>query len=253
MEDVGGGRDRIGRQEHRKLGQLAGGDEAPSERGVPGDVRVHARQLGGGLDLVGRLEQLGRLAEVVAGLEGQRVGVHHLFGLGEAELDPLQRGLDGTRVHPRDQPEGEEVLGAFGVARLCADLLGGLDGDARHRDLVDGVALETVVAQRVLGVARLGQVALLEGVDVDDQRPARRQVRDIGLQRSRVHRHEDIGRVSRRQDVVVGDVDLERRDAGQRARRCADLSREVRQRRQVVAEDGARAREAVTRELHPVA
>ena len=56
-----------------------------------------------------------------------------------------------------------------------------------------------------------------------------------------------------RQDVVIGDVDLEGGDAGQGAGRGPDLGREVRQRGQVVAEQGGRVGEAVPGELHPIA
>ena len=73
------------------------------------------------------------------------------------------------------------------------------------------------------------------------------------LERRRVHRHQDVRRVSRREHVVVGEVHLERRDAGDGARRRADLRREVRQRGQVVAEDGAGVGEPITRDLHAIA
>ena len=41
-----------------------------------------------------------------------------------------------------------------------------------------------------------------------------RQVLHVRLQRRRVHGHEHVGRVAGREDVVVGEVDLEARDAG---------------------------------------
>ena len=72
------------------------------------------------------------------------------------------------------------------------------------------------------------------------------------LQRGRVHRHEHVRRVARREDVVGGEVELEAGDAGERAGRRADLGREVGQRREVVAEQRGLAREARARELHPV-
>ena len=56
-----------------------------------------------------------------------------------------------------------------------------------------------------------------------------------------------------REDVARGEVDLERRDAGERAGRRADLGREVGQRREVVAEHRGRVGEAAAGELHPVA
>ena len=52
---------------------------------------------------------------------------------------------------------------------------------------------------------------------------------------------------------MVGEVDLEAGNTGQRACRRADLRREVRERREVVAEDGCLARELPAGELHPVA
>ena len=52
---------------------------------------------------------------------------------------------------------------------------------------------------------------------------------------------------------MVGEVDLEAGDAGQRAGGRTDLRREVGQRREVVPEDGRLAREAIARELHAVA
>ena len=118
------------------------------------------------------------------------------------------------------EPEREEVLRALGVARLHAERLRRLDRDRRHRDLVHAEARERAVAQRVRRVARLVEVALLERVDVDEQRRAGRDVAQVRLQRGRVHRDEHVRRVARRHDVVIGDVHLERRDAGDRARRA---------------------------------
>ena len=52
---------------------------------------------------------------------------------------------------------------------------------------------------------------------------------------------------------MVGDVDLERRNSGDRPGRGPDLGGEVRHGREVVAERGADVGEAVACELHPVA
>jgi hypothetical protein len=75
----------------------------------------------------------------------------------------------------------------------------------------------------------------------------------VHLERGWVHRHEDVRLVTRREDVVVCEVDLEARDARQRAGRRTNLGREVGERHEVVAEDGSLAREAVAGELHAVA
>ena len=112
---------------------------------------------------------------------------------------------------------------------------------------------ERAVLERVRLVARLLEVALVEGVGVGDERPALREVADVDLERRRVHRDEDARLVAGREDVVIGEVHLEARDARERAGRRADLGREVGERREVVPEDGRLAREAIARELHPVA
>ena len=108
------------------------------------------------------------------------------------------------------------------------------------------------VVERVLGVARLLEVSLLEGVFVDDQRATRLEAVQLGHQRCRVHRDQHVRLVAGRGDVVVGDVDLEGGHAADRAGRGADLGREVGHRRQVVAEAGAHGGETAAGELHPV-
>ena len=114
-------------------------------------------------------------------------------------------------------------------------------------------AAERSVLERVRLVAGLLEVALGEGVGVDDDRAALREVADVDLERGRVHRDEHVRLVAGREDVVVGEVDLEAGDARQRAGGRADLRGEVRQRREVVPEDGGLAREPVAGELHAVA
>ncbi len=71
VEDVRGRGDRVGAEEQREAAPQRRGHQAPGRGRVPGDVGVLARLEDGRLHLVGRLEQLGRLAEVVAGLEGR--------------------------------------------------------------------------------------------------------------------------------------------------------------------------------------
>ena len=75
----------------------------------------------------------------------------------------------------------------------------------------------------------------------------------FGLQRRGVHGDEHVRLVARGDDVVIRDVHLERRHPGDRAGRGTDLGREVRHRRQVVAEHGADIGESVAGELHAVA
>ena len=73
MQELGGRRDRVAGEEERQAAADAGGDQP--ERGRPRavDAAVGAGLGGRGLDLVADLEELGRLAEVVAGAEGRQV------------------------------------------------------------------------------------------------------------------------------------------------------------------------------------
>ena len=114
-------------------------------------------------------------------------------------------------------------------------------------------ALEGAVVEGVRRVAGLGEVALLEGVGVEDHRAALLEPRQLGPQRGRVHGHQHLGRVAGRGDVVIGDVDLERGDTREGACRRADLGRVLRQRHDVVADQRRHAGEAVAGELHAVA
>jgi hypothetical protein len=115
------------------------------------------------------------------------------------------------------------------------------------------VAAQRPVLERVRVVARLLEVALDERVLVDDQHRVAGDLREVRLERRRVHRNQDVGVVAGRLDVAGGEVDLERRHARRGARRGADLGREVRQRGQVVSRDGGRIGEPATYELHAVA
>ncbi len=134
-----------------------------------------------------------------------------------------------------------------------AGLLQRAAGQRRHRDLVHRVALERAVVQRRAVVADLGQVPLGELVGVDDQDAARGQVGDVRLQRGGVHRDQHVRAVAGGEDVVVREVQLERRHTRQRPGGRADLRREVREGGQVVAERRGLRGEPVAGQLHAVA
>ena len=253
VEDVARRGDRIRAEGYRQLGELSRRDEPPREGHVPGDARVLARREAGGPHLVAVPDRLGRLAEVVAGGERGAVGRLHEFVLGEFRRDPLECRLDRPRVHPRHQAEGEEVLRSFGISRLDAEIRAHLLGQRRHRHTEYAVAGEGSVVERILLVARLGEVAFLECVLVDDDRAAGLEAVQVGHHRRRVHHDEHVRLVARGGDVVVGDVDLEGRDAVDRPGRGPDLGGEVGHRRQVVAERGANGGESITGQLHSVA
>ena len=161
--------------------------------------------------------------------------------------------VHGALVEPEHDAEGEEVLGEVHLLGGHLEALEGPRVERADGDLEDVVAGERAVVEGVLGVAGLGQVLAAEGVLVDDDGAARRQVPEVGLERRRVHRHEHVRGVAGRVDVRGREADLEAGDARQRARRGPDLGREVRQGGDVVAEDGRGARELRAGQLHAVA
>ena len=232
---------------------MTGGDQAVGQRGVAGDLPVLTGLQLGGRHLVGGGERLGGLAVVPAGLQRQHVGLGDIGLAGELLADERLAVLELAAVHPGQQAEREHVLGALAVLLGGADRLDRAERQRGHRDGLHDVVGELVALQRVGLVADLGEVALGELVGVGDDQAAAGQIGDVGLQRCGVHRDEDVGAVARGQDVVVGNLDLERRDAGQRALRRADLGGVIRLRRKVIAEQRGLGGEPVTGELHAVA
>ena len=123
VEELGRRRDRIAGQEQRQ----AASDARRNETEGRGGGAVYA-SVGPGLGrrrlhLVVDVQELRGLAEVVPGSEGRQIRLHDLGLAAELLLDPADRGVRGPAVHPRDEAEREQVLGARrvpgGDARRC--------------------------------------------------------------------------------------------------------------------------------------
>ncbi len=255
VQDVGGGRDRVGAVEERLAREFRRGDEADGGRLVARDLAVLAGRDDGLLDRVVGGEDLGRVGEVVAGLQGDLVGARDLRRLRELRLNPVERVLHRAVVEPVEDAEREEVLAAIHLLarELDARLLQSADVQGRDRQAVDAVAFQRLVFERVRRVVGLLQVLLVELVGVDDDRAAVFEVGEVHLQRRRVHGDEDVRLVAGRADVAARKVQLEAGDAGQGTGGRANLGGEVGQRRDVVADDGGGVGELRPRQLHAVA
>ncbi|SFY53095.1 hypothetical protein STEPF1_06370 [Streptomyces sp. F-1] len=234
---------------------MGGADQAVGQGEVAGDVAVGAggeRPARRG-DFVTDREVLRGLAEVPARAEGGDVRLRDLGA--PCELGPQEAfgALGRPVVQPGQQAEREHVLRPLRLlaGQREAGQRAHRQRGQRHR--VHRERGERVVVQRRTVVPGLGQVAGRELVGVDDDLGAARQVARVRLQGGRVHRHQHVRRVPRGEDVVVGEVHLERGDSGQGACGGTDLRREVRQRRQVVAERRGLGGEPVPGQLHPVA
>ena len=253
MEDVRRRRDRVAAVEDRATGLLARRHEAQGRRLVAGDVPVVARRKMGRCHPVVRVEHLGRLAKGVTGLQRPLVRLRDdRLGL-ELVLDPAERRIHAPLVQPEHQAEGEEVLRQVHLLGRHLEPFEGPAVEGRDGDREDGVLLERTILERVCGVADLVEVRRREGVLVDDERAAGRQVADVRLECRRVHRDEDVRLIARSMDVLAAEADLEAADAGQRAGRRPDLGREVGERADIVAEDRGRPGELGAGQLHPVA
>ncbi len=114
-------------------------------------------------------------------------------------------------------------------------------------------ASRAAVFERVRRVSGLCEVAVLEGIRVDDEKAALDKVVEVGFERGGVHRNEAVGVVSGCEDVPICDMDLEGGDTVDGPRGCADLGREVGERGEVVAEERRARCELRADELHPVA
>jgi hypothetical protein len=198
-------------------------------------------------------ERLGGLAVVPSRLE--RGDVRLGDGRLGRELLPqeAQRALDRARVHPRQQAQREHVLGAAGVLARELGARQRIERQLREVDGVDGEPVKGAVVDRVALPPDPSKCAIGEVMGVDDDRPAARQVAEVRLQRGGVHRHQHIRTIARGKDVVIGEVELEGRDPGQRPGRGADLRREVGQCREVVTEDSRFLGEAIAGQLHAIA
>src|SRR5438874_2983368 len=110
-----------------------------------------------------------------------------------------------------------------------------------------------MVFQWIGGGLRLLEVGFLEAVGIDDQDAVLLQVGDVDLEGGRVHGDEHVYGVARGVNVAGSEMQLVATDAGQGARRGANLGREVRESGDVVAVQGDRIGELTTSDLHAVA
>jgi hypothetical protein len=254
VEELGSGRDRVAGEKQRQPAADARRDQAERRCGRPVDAPIRAGLGRRGLHLVVDMQQLGGLAEVVTRAEGSQVGAQDGLFLAELLLDPLGRDVRGAAVHPRDQPQREEVLGAGRVAGGdSVDPLGRPDRHRGHRNPKQPVVVQGAVLERVGLVPGLAQVVLSEPVLVGDHDAPALELGEVHLQGRRIHDDEHVRLAAGGEDVARGEVDLKRRDARERSGGGADLSREVGQRDEVVADQRRGSREPVAGELYPIA
>jgi hypothetical protein len=162
VQDVRRRRDRVRPEKQGQLGQVGRGEKPPGERHIAGHVRVGTREVLGGRYVVGGLEDLRGLAEVVAGPERQCVRLCDNRHTVVAPDDPALGVDDRPMVEPRQQSEREEVLAPLRITRLGPGRPARFESQRSHRDLVDPEGRQAAVFERVGLVARLGQGPLVK-------------------------------------------------------------------------------------------
>ena len=187
---------------------------------MPTMLRVLAGRELGLRDVELCVDRFNRFAVVVAGLQSGGIGAGDFRFLAELVFDVPQRRLERPIVEPEDETHREEVAAAvfFFLAELQA-----LDRETRqfrHRHFVHAIRFERAVFERAGFVAGLIETFAFEGVAVDDQDAAGAEVAEVGGECGRVHGDERVDRVAGRVDVFAREVDLETRDAGERALRA---------------------------------
>src|SRR3546814_13186309 len=90
---------------------------------------------------------------------------------------------------------------------------------------------QAAVLQRIAVIFRLGKISLVELALVSDDEAAGLQRDDIGLERGRVHRDQQVGFVARGVALGCAQIDLERRQLEKRALRRADFAEEIQTKR----------------------
>src|ERR1700738_4022998 len=113
--------------------------------------------------------------------------------------------------------------------------------------------VERMVFQRIGGHLRLAQIAFRETVTVYDENAVGFQVRDVDLQCRWIHGDQYINGVAGSGHVIGRKMQLEAAYTRQRSRGCADLSRVIRERADVVAVQRYGICELAAGNLHAVA
>ena len=255
MEQVRRGGDRIGGERDREPGELARREQTEGHRLGPVDVAVEA-----GLGVAprghvvgpGLAGELGRLSEGVSRVHGRDVRVPDGGNMGELGREPVQGRRALPAVEPHQQAQHPHVLAAHRLLVGEAELGHRLLHVAGDVDLDPAMLGELPVLERVPVVSRLAQVLGSERARIDDEEPARVEVREVRAKGGRVHRHEHVEVVAGSGDLASAEVDLERGDPEQGAGGGADFGREIGERRKIVAMDGGSVGELEAGKLHPV-
>ena len=165
----------------------------------------------------------------------------------ELAFEPIFNRRALTVKHPQREAQRPHVLRAQRVFLAETEILDRLDSQLANVESQHIIFGEAIILERRHFIFRLVEIALGELACVDNDQSARLERVQIHLERSRVHRHQHIGRIASRIDRAATEIDLECRHAEQCALRCANLSRKIRESRQIIASKRGRERKLTAR------
>ena len=252
VQDVGGRSDRIRAQEQRTPAHLRSHDQSPRRCLVAANVGIGARADIIALDAVGRNGGVDVVTVIVSPLDNKFVGLIDLGLVGKLSLEELQRRLHGTVEQPAYKSQCKHVAALELRLQIHTRVLESLL-DHCGDGCLDDLGPEVQFLIRITGgVQCLVQTCLGKGIDIDNRGTALAQELRVLLERGRIHGHQNIAFVTRRVHAM-SDVNLETRNATQRALRGPHLGGIVREGGDAVAESGAHIREDVASQLHAIA
>ena len=110
-----------------------------------------------------------------------------------------------------------------------------------------------MIFQRIRRDVRLAQVGIGKGVAIHDQDAVHLQIFDVRLERGRVHRHEHVHRVARREHVARRELNLESADARESSRGSSNFGGIVGEGSEVISVQRYCTGELTPCDLHSVA
>ena len=203
-------------------------------------------------------EHLSRLSKVITGLQCADIDggdLRQALLLLEVPLEMIDRRFERTLVEPVGHPERVHVPAAvdvLGTHAAFGQRLAGQATDGDPEELVPPLDLLVVEWIRLLGVTGLLEINLVEFIIICDDDPTGFNILNVHLERSGIHGDHRVDRITRRVNVVTGELDLESRHAEGGPLRSSDFRGEVWKCREVVADHRGGVRELPTGQLHAV-
>ena len=253
VQNVGRRSDGIAALKKFQAGFLRSGNEAERQGLVAAHAAVKSRFEMRRGNFIADLERFGGFAVGVAGFHGQLVGFDQERFLGKFVFDPVGGGLHGAVVQPVAHAKCEEIFATANGLGVQAEMIEGHFGEALQFDGEEAELVERMVFEGIGSHLRFAKIGFRESVGIDDKDAVGLEVGEIHFEGGGVHGDENVNGIAGGIDFVGRKMQLVTADAGERARRSANFSGEIRERSDVVAVKRDGIGELAAGDLHAVA